>query len=550
MHICVISETTSPHEPSKQYLRVAFWTAAHHAGNVCLTVVLFLQWSGNAQQTAQTCAKARPYINRAQADQAAKSPAAALQELKRAVETDPHCADAHLLLGLAEFNESAIEDAIQHYQRAIELQPRSYSGHYDLALAYLKEHRLQEARDQLQEAVKVDPRQADAAYNLGIVLLEMGEPSKALIHLRHARTLDPERADVAFNLVRADLEARQVADAQNDAQTSAKHFGSDFQWCTAIGQLFLQKAQPKDAVFYLLQANRMRPDDADVRQRLATAYLASGQPDEVLSTITGPKTSEDYYLRASAFYLSKRFHEADQESAVALELAPDNPEVLVLRTRLLQRAGEQNEALLSAQKAIALAPTWDQPYYLAGVSYYFLRHYDQAQENLAKAVELNPNSARALFLQSIALANLGKTGEAEGRLRRAIALQPDNARLHCHLGIFLARRNANTEAEDSFRKAIQLKPEYGLSHYELGKLLVASQQWQPAAQELEQAVKYDPGLSAAYYQLVRVYTKLGEVEKSKQMLAEFEKLHRKEENDIDPADQAQDNDARKEADTQ
>jgi hypothetical protein len=50
-----------------------------------------------------------------------------------------------------------------------------------------------------------------------------------------------------------------------------------------------------------------------------------------------------------------------------------NPQILVLRTRLLQRAGEQNVALLMAQKATTLAPNWDQPYYLAGVSYYFIR---------------------------------------------------------------------------------------------------------------------------------------------------------------------------------
>ena len=513
-------------------------------------VLLLMTAAATAQQPAAACAKARSFITGAQAALAAADSTTALQKLNQATTIDPKCAEAYLLLGLTEFHGGATADSIRHYQRALVLQPRSYSGHYDLALAYLKQKNLPEARAQLEQAVRLDPRQADAAYDLGMVLLEMGEPSGALVQLRHARVLNPKRPDVAFNIVRAELEAGQVTEAQAEATDSAKHFGSDVQWTASIGQLFLQKGDPKEAAFYLLQARTLRPDDVEIRHQLALAYLQSSQPDQVLSTITEPMTSDDYYLRASALYLSKRFHEADLESESALKLTPDSAQVLVLRTRLLQRAGEQNEALSAAQKAIAVAPQWDQPYYLAGVSYYFLRHYEQAQENLARAVELNPDSARALFLEAIALANLGKTAEAEQCLRRAIALQPNNARLHCHLGIFLMRRKENTQAVESFRKAIELKPEYGLSHYELGKLLVASSQWQPAAQELEQAVKYDPGLSAAYYQLVRVYAKLGDSEKSQQMLAEFQKLHKQEENDIDPADQAQDNDARKETDPQ
>jgi tetratricopeptide (TPR) repeat protein len=489
--------------------------------------------------------KARPYITQAQAALAAGDSAAALSGLNHATQVDPQCAEAYLRLGLAEFHGGAIDESIRHYQRALSLEPRSYSGHYDLALAYLKEHKLEEARTQLELAVNLDPRRADAAYDLGVLLLEMGDPSAALSKLRQARALDPQRADVPFNIVRAQLESGRVNEARTEARASAKRFGSDFQWSASIGQLFLEKSQPKDAVSYLLQASRARPEDAEIRHQLALAYLESGQANEVLNTIVEAETPDDHYLRASAYYIAHRFPEADQESELALRMAPESPPILILRTRLLQRAGEQDEALAMAQKAITLAPNWDEPYYLAGVSYYFIRRYEQAEENLARAVELDPKSARALFLESIALANLGKIDDAERCLRRAVALQPQDARLHCHLGILLARRNENGPAEDSFRKAIQLKPDYGLSHYELGKLFVSSKQLRPAAQELEQAVKDDPGLSAAYYQLSRVYAKLGEPEKSQRSLAEFERLYQLEAQDSRPVDQALDDDARR-----
>ncbi len=341
-------------------------------------------------------------------------------------------------------------------------------------------------------------------------------------------------------IVRAELEAGRVAEARSEAQAAAGRLGSDFQWSAAIGQLFLKNAQPRDAAVYLRKASAIRPDNVEIRHQLAQAYLQSGEPKQVLDLISEPKTDDDHYLRGSAYYLDHRFDEADRESEAALALAPDNPRPLVLRTRLLQRAGQQDAALQVAQKAASLAPDWDEPYYLAGVSLYFVGRFPEAGKSLARAVELNPSSARALFMEALALVSQGKTGQAERCLRRAIALQPENARLHCHLGILLARQN-DVRAEESFRKAIKLTPTYALSHYELGKLLVQSNRLSAAAEELSQAVHYNPNLSAAYYQLSRVYARLGEAEKSKGVLAEFERLHRREMSDS----QALDDDTRK-----
>ena len=257
---------------------------------------------------------------------------------------------------------------------------------------------------------------------------------------RPSRSIGPDppgRPVAASNIGRADIEAGRVAEGRSEAQAAAKHFSADFQWNAALGQLFLKNAQPRDAATYFLSASRVRPDDIEIRHQLGLAYLASGQASQVLDLIAEPKTADDHYLRGSALYLEHRFPEADQESERALALAPDNPQILVLRTRILQRAGQQNAAVEVAQKAIALAPQWDEPYYLAGVSLYFIRRYAEAEQNLARAAELNPNSARTLFLEAVALVSQANHPVAEDCFRRAIALHPHNAHLRCHLGIVL-----------------------------------------------------------------------------------------------------------------
>jgi Flp pilus assembly protein TadD len=474
---------------------------------------------------------ARSYLANAQKAFVAGDSATAREKLQLALRADSKYVDAYLLLGLVDFKGGETASAIEHYRKALALQPNSYSGHYNLALAYLKQRRLQDGRAELERAVKLDPHQPDAAYDLGVVLLELGNPSAALPHLVRARTLNPQRPDVAFNIVRAELEAGRTSEARGEAQSAAKQMVSDFQWNAAVGQLFLRNAQPRDAVIYFRQANLIRPADPEIRRQLAGAYLASGEPKQVLDLIQEAQTDEDHYLRGSAYYLDHQYADADRESELALALAPENPRAMVLRVRVLQRTGQQDAALELAKKATALSPEWDEPYYLAGVSLFYIRHYSEASQNLARAVELNPKSARALFLEGIALASQEKVVEADQSIRRAIALQPKNARFHCHLGILLMRKNDYAAAEESFRKAVELAPGYGLSHYELGKILARSNRLKAAAEELNQAVARDPSLGSAYYQLSRVYARLGDNENSQRVLAEFQRLYREQTNE-------------------
>src|SRR5262249_46587770 len=90
------------------------------------------------------CALARPYITSAETALTVGDSGSAREKLKRAVEVGPECAEAHLRLGLTEFQTGATAESIPHYQRALKLQPASYSAHYNLALAYLRQQKFQE----------------------------------------------------------------------------------------------------------------------------------------------------------------------------------------------------------------------------------------------------------------------------------------------------------------------------------------------------------------------------------------------------------------------
>jgi tetratricopeptide (TPR) repeat protein len=448
--------------------------------------------------------------------------------LKQVLQADPQSVDAYLLLGLVEVESGETSEAIQSYQQALKLQPKSFPGHYYLALAYLHERNLELGRGELQQAVALNPRHAGAVYNLGVVLLDMGRPEEALAKLRRARELGPPRPDVAFNIVRAELEAQHLEEARLEAAGAAKNLAVDAEWQAAVGKLFFDNHQPRDAVPYLAEALQAQPSLDDVRRQLAVAQLQSRDPAGTLETMSNPTSAEDFYLRASAFYALHQPVEADDACRQALEKAPQEPRYMVLRARLRQFVGQHDAAIELLRQAMQWAPDWAEPYYSTGVSYYLERRYAEARQSLEQALKRDPQSARSLFLYAATFVNEGKNREGEKYLRQAIALEPRNARFEYHLGVLLLRDNRPEEAQEAFKNALRLSPTFGPPHYQLGKLLVRQNQPVAAVQELEAAVRDQPGLAQAYYQLSRAYSLLGESAKSQQALATFTNLKKQE----------------------
>jgi tetratricopeptide (TPR) repeat protein len=444
--------------------------------------------------------------------------------LKQVLQADPQLLDGYLLLGLVEVESGETSEAIRHYQQALKLQPKSFQGHYYLALAYLHEKNLKLGRSELEQAVALNPKHAGAVYNLGVILLDMGRPEDALAKLRRARELGPARLDVAFNIIRAELEAQHPDAARLEAAAAAKNFPVDPQWQAAVGKLFFENRQPRDAVPYLAEALRAQPSLDDVRRQLAVAQLQSRNSADALETMSNPTSAEDFYLRGSAFYAMHRPVEADDACRQALDMAPREPRYMVLRARVRQLVGQQDAALEILRQAMQWAPEWAEPYYSTGVSYYLERRYADARQSLDQALNQDPHSARSLFLYAATLVNEGKNHEGEKYLRQAIALEPRNPRFEYHLGVLLLRDNRTEEARLAFNRALALSPTYGPPHYQLGKLLVRQNQPVAAAHELEAAVRDQPDLAEAYYQLSRAYSLLGESAKSQQALATFDKL--------------------------
>ena len=140
---------------------------------------------------------------------------------------------------------------------------------------------------------------------------------------------------------------------------------------------------------YRTFARRMQPvlRTPMCRTQLATAYLAARQPDARVGIDQGrrqPPTNTT--CAASAFYQAHRLPDADRGIGRCLNSGSGKSEGFGSAGSSAAARGPAGGCPGNGAKGVQLSlPQWDEPFYLAGISYYLLRHYAEARQNLARA---------------------------------------------------------------------------------------------------------------------------------------------------------------------
>jgi tetratricopeptide (TPR) repeat protein len=121
------------------------------------------------------------------------SPKEARDAYRRAIELDPHHADAHVNLGRL-LQEAGERDAAEaHYRQAIDLAPEHAVAWFNLALLLEWSERLHLAVSAYERAIEHDPDAADAHYHAARVYEKLGQETAALRHLKAYRRLTQGR---------------------------------------------------------------------------------------------------------------------------------------------------------------------------------------------------------------------------------------------------------------------------------------------------------------------------------------------------------------------
>ncbi|MGZ8158299.1 MAG: TonB-dependent receptor domain-containing protein [Methylobacter sp.] len=256
-------------------------------------------------------------------------------------------------------------------------------------------------------------------------------------------------------------------------------------------------------------AQQIPPDTSPVVKE-AFSLVSRGDTPGALKLLEGVPASERnaaYHLYRAALFLDVgRVDQARSDIDSSLTINPKAGLAYALRAIIELARNERPQAIASAEKAVALAPSAAAKIALSYAQQSDFR-LEAARETLLSAVREYPNDPLAwarLAEVWLMFANRGKALEAA---HKAEALAPGLAKTQTVLGFAALAENRETESETAFERAISLASDDPLAHFGLGLSKIKRGNLAEGRKELEAAVALDSSnallrsyLGKAYYE--------------------------------------------------
>ncbi|HKY44878.1 MAG TPA: winged helix-turn-helix domain-containing protein [Pyrinomonadaceae bacterium] len=276
--------------------------------------------------------------------------------------------------------------------------------------------------------------------------------------------------------------------------------------------------------------------------------IAEQVAEELAPQLTGEQRSllakrytqnaEAYRLCMLGRYHSGRPNVADWKKALeyfnrALEKDPRyalaysglaNAYISLVADSLLPKAEAIPKAKQAALMALELDDTLSDAHVAsARIMTYYDWDWAGAEREFRRAIELNTNSSEAHREYAAYLTNVGRSEQAVAEVKQARELDPLTLLTNFQVAWTLigARRY-----DEAISESQQLTETFPNAHFWIGLALLGKGMNEQAIKEFETTLSYPKAHSMAKASLGYAYAATGKTEKAKNILAEFEKLHR------------------------
>jgi tetratricopeptide (TPR) repeat protein len=289
----------------------------------------------------------------------------------------------------------------------------------------------QEVGDAVQGAASV-------LFSIGAALNRDGAEDVVSLYLQMANTLDPKAADTLVLLggiaEKQEQTDRAIAFYKEVPTTSPMARISELQ----LGLSLAQSGKVDDARKHLKAL--IDSDPNDVRSYLAYGSVLSDAKDyqamaenydkavDVIGAVPNRGDWAVFFQRGIAYERLKKWDQAEPNFKKALELNPDQPQVLnYLGYSWVDMNRNLDDGLKMIQKAVDLKP--DDGYIVdsLGWAYFRLNRFDDAVNELERAAQLKAGDATINDHLGDAYWRVGRKLEAVYQWNRALASQPEEA---------------------------------------------------------------------------------------------------------------------------
>jgi tetratricopeptide (TPR) repeat protein len=261
--------------------------------------------------------------------------------------------------------------------------------------------------------------------------------------------------------------------------------------------------------------------DADRQALRASTLRAYAAPRDPLVEALADQSRSSVFLLRHAASLDLRQASARREQLVrrAVEVDPENPDVLSELASLLQQLGRPADAVPYLTQHLKMVPGDQQSLIQLGKCFSDLGRLAEAERTLRDALAAG-DDAVGYYNLGLVLEQGDRLQEAESNYRRATSLGTGLASARNNLGLLLARNARLNEAEVQLREAIRLEPSSPDAYTNLSVVLLERLNFAEAEQMARQAIAVDPTHADAHANLGVIRARVGDLEAARRHFAD------------------------------
>lgn len=419
----------------------------------------------------------------------------AIELYNKVLERDPANEGVHLRLALLYTHSGDYQRAEEIFIRLLKNDVDSYFTHLSYARLLKQMDKYPEAAQEYEKALALN-WSTELAYEIGYLYVSQEMFSDALRIYTTITDDDPFDEQAALSRIQILVDLNREDEALSELNNIRLYTKNPTNIDLIIAKLLLRKKEVKQAK-HILTGVVQETDSSDARYLLALiayqeedfatslAYLAHIDPesdnleeavylqtrihqklgniDEAIillkkHTETEIGRSPLFYALLSSLYQAK----GDNDAAMilmetAIELYPDNQQLLFEYGLVLERNGMSDRAVEIMEKVLEIEPDHAEALNYIGYTWADKNiHLEQALEYILRADALKPNNGFIVDSLGWVYYRLGDFSRAVKELERSLQLVPDDPHIYEHLGDVYRSLQRFPEALKAYKKAYQL----------------------------------------------------------------------------------------------
>lgn len=460
---------------------------------------------------------------------------AVVQEL---LKRDPTNTRELNLAGLALTGKGDIQQANEYFQKCLSIDPKFVPALKNIGINEYNHSNFSGAEKHLLLAARLAPDDQVVQLYLGEIAYRHQDYKSVIQALSRSPQFVSRSDNVAAHLA---ISYIQTGESQKSMEVldrlSREHIGEQEEF--AIGIALAQHNMPEKSIAFFAALQQRVPDSYEIGFDLTLVNLMAKDYKSAIQTATGliprgHETAELDNLLAESYEATDQIQKAVDALRRAIELDPQDESNYLDFATLCMTHRSYDAAMKVLEVGLKIHPRSESLTFMRGVLYGMQDEYELAEKDFQAAAELAPQNNLGVVGLGVTYLEKGNAARAIQVLREKLRQNPDDASLLYLLAEAIIRNGAlagspeYTEAQAALEKSVRLNPGLCLPHVSLGSIYLDENRFADAAAQLEQARTIDPTERSAYSHLAVAYRRMGEPEKSKDVLNALKDLIEKE----------------------